>query len=465
MNKLSVFIMILLLYLPSCSFEPRNRVADVEIPLEWRWPAGDFDHIANLAWWKLFNDPVLDDLMRKALDHNRDIQAAVARVYQYYALYAVEGSALFPTVNLEANFTRAEFPLPLEFPQLGRFENIYMVSLNLAYEVDVWGRIRNLTQAAYYDFLAQERAYRTVILTLVSTLATAYVQLRQYDKQWEIAKRTAESRKNSLEIAKARFEGGLSSEMEVKQAQSELEIAIVRVKQLEILIPFKENQISVLIGRAPDYIVRGKTLEELTLPPSVPAGLPCHLLSQRPDVMEAEYNLIAALHRVGATRADFFPKISLTGMFGSQSFELKQLFTGVAETWSYGVNLLQPLFDAGRTYFRNQAADAVSWERMAEYEQSILVALREVNDGLIAHQKNLELVQVQKRRVEALQGYKDLAQLQYNNGQVDYLNILDAERSLFAAELDYVDSQSESFTTLINLYRALGGGWSVPKCD
>ena len=457
-----LFLVIVILGLSSCSFYPRHRHADVDIPEDWRLPAGDFDNIANLQWWQLFEDSILDALIREALANNRDLKAAVARVYQYYALFAVEGSALFPTVNLEASAIRQKNPLPLEFPQIGRFNDIFTVSLNLAYEIDFWGRIRNLTEAAYYDYLAQEKAYRRVILILVSNLATTYVRLRQYDKQWEIAKRTVESRKVSLEIARLRFEGGLTSEIEVKQAQSELEIAIVRVKQLEILIPRQENQISVLIGTAPTDIIRGKRLEDLSLPPCVPAGLPCHLLKQRPDIMEAQYNLQAALHRFGAAQAEFFPKISLTGMYGSQSFELKELFSGGAEMWSYGVNLFQPIFDAGRIYFRNQAVDAFSWQKMAEYEQIILVALREVNDALIAHKKNLELVEVQKRRVEALQGYRNLAQIQYDNGQVDYLNILDAERSLFDAELDYVASQSESFVTLINLYRSLGGGWDIP---
>ena len=249
--------------------------------------------------------------------------------------------------------------------------------------------------------------------------------------------------------------------MEVRQAEAEAQQALIEVKRLEILIPQTENLLSVLIGSNPESIERGRTLQELEMPPEVPSGLPSGLLEQRPDILQAEQQLIAANARVGEARARLFPQITLTGTYGHQSRELDNLFTGSSRVWQYGANLFQQLFDAGRLLYELEAVKAVRLQALYNYFLIVQTAFRQVNDALIGHEKTLELVKVLKDQVFVLQDYLRLAKLQYNEGETDYLNVLDAERKLFTSQLDFVQAQADSFISLIQLYAALGGGWVV----
>jgi multidrug efflux system outer membrane protein len=342
-----------------------------------------------------------------------------------------------------------------------RLFNQYTAILSLSYEIDVWGRIHSATDASLAELLAEVQARRAVVLTLIASVATGYIQLRQFDKQLEIANETYKSRVDSLKLAEVRFKEGLTSDLEVQQAASEVQSALVEVKQLEISIPKTENQLCVLLGITPQKINRGISIDKLSMPAYVPPGLPSDLLENRPDILEAEQILSATVSRVGEARAAMFPQISLTGAYGNQSSELHQLLTAPSRVWDYGISILTPVFDAGRLAYTVDVAIAQRQEALYKYFQVILNAFAEVNTALIAHQKTKELVQVLTKQVQVLSEYLHLAVLRYDNGQTDYLNVLDAERTLFASQLDLAAAQSEAFTTLIQLYAALGGGWVI----
>lgn len=456
--------LIFLLLLHSCVIYPRyERIID-GLPEKWREESDPVTTAANFNWWMQLEDPILNALICEALDNNKDLRTAIARVYEFYAVYGATRSLLMPTVSAIGGFQRQESSLEaLGFDEpitgLKRISNIYDFFLSFSYELDFFGRIRSLTDAACFEYLSTVSNRKTVVLTLVAAVAGAYIQLRQYDKQLQISQDTYKSRIASFELAEVRFKGGLTSELEVKQAASEVDVALARVKQFEILIPQQENFISILIGKNPGHIIRGRALEDLEMPPSVPAGLPSELLQQRPDILQAEQQLQALNARIGAARAEFFPNINLTGLFGAVSLDLSKLFIGPARQWNIALDIMQPLFNGERLSFQLDAAEMRKMEALYQYQKTVQNAFREVNDALIAHQKTKELVGVQKHRVGVLKEYLELARLQYENGQTDYLSVLDAERNLFSAQLDYAAALGDSFITFVNLYEALGGGW------
>lgn len=458
-----LLILLSFLSFSSCIFRPEYHRPYVDVPESWRLKTDEGTEIANLRWWEQFNDPVLNELIITALQNNNDLKIAVARVYEFYYRLGVTSSALWPEIDGQATASRNLLSLttiPSVLPRQRLFTQ-YTALLSLTYEVDVWGRIHSATDAALAELLAEIEARRAVVLTLVTSVAITYIQLRQYDKQLEIANETYKSRIESARLAKIRFDEGLTSELEVEQAASEVQSALVEVKQLEILIPQTENQLSVLLGINPQEINRGTTIDKMNMPPQVPTGLPSDLLENRPDILKAEQILSATVSRVGEARAAMFPQISLTGAYGNESSELHQLLTAPSRVWDYGISLLTPVFDAGRLAYTLDIAIAQKQEALFEYFQVILTAFAEVDTALNAHQKTKELVEVLVVQVKVLTKYLELATLRYNNGQTDYLNVLDAERTLFAAQLDLAAAQGEAFTTLIQLYAALGGGWVI----
>ena len=319
----------------------------------------------------------------------------------------------------------------------------------------------NETEAAASIFVREIERRRAVILTLVSNLASAYVLLLQYDNQWEISKMTYKTRMESLKLSKLRFEVGLVSEIEVMQAESLAEEAEAEMKLYEELIPQQEDLICTLLGEYPKEVPRGLTLTKLYSPPCVPAGIPSDVLNNRPDILQAELDLIAANAEIGVARAAFFPSITLTGMYGAESTSLKNLFKNSAKTWNFGINLFQPIFTGWRLTYQLKEAEAIATEALHAYFQTILVAFKEVEDSLIGHTKSQEIVDIQTRRVAALEQYVKLAFLRYDNGQNDYLTVLDAERTLFRAQLDLVQAQGDVFLNLISIYKSLGGGWVI----
>lgn len=457
------------LLLNSC-FRPNYEAQYVNIPDDWRFSINDGDTLCNARWWEQFDDPVLNELIMIALRNNQDINVAIMRVCEYYAKLGVVNANMYPFVNGNAAFNRTQTSLatPLGglntdsipgFTKLPRITNDFLATFSLAWQLDFWGQLASATEAAYAEYLGSIEARRAVVMTVVTAVANGYITLRSLDAQLLVAIETRKSREESLKLAKNRFEFGETSELEIVQAEAELEIAILRQIEFERDIPIQENLLSVVLGENPHAIERGSTIAGFDYPLTIPAGLPSDLLYRRPDIIEAEDRLIAANARVTEARALYFPQINFMGYYGNESDKLHRLFTSPANIWQWGFAALQPIYNSGQIYYQVAEAEAVRNEALFAYRQVILKAFAEVNSSLIAYHKNLELVRENQKQVKILSRYVQLATLRYNEGEVDYLNVLDAERSLFDAQLELVVAQANSFTAIVELYNALGGGW------
>jgi len=452
--------------LAGCTVGPDYKRPTLEMPNAWRFEDAAAKDTANSAWWGQFDDRVLNELIGIALRENKDIRIAAARVEQFLGQYGTTRAALFPQVYLGAGASRQKAsevtgPTPLEnikgvSPTYSNFE----LYLNASWEIDFWGKIRRATEAARANLLGSEEARRAVVLTLVASVAGSYVNLRDLDKQLEIAKQTAKVREDSYKLFKLRFEGGIISELELSQVKSEYEEALSRIPFYEKLIAQQENALSVLLGRNPGPIPRGKSIDELVLP-AVPAGLPSDLLGNRPDIRQAEEDLIAANANIGVAKAQYFPAISLTGLLGFASNDLSKLFTSPAGVWSYGVPLTAPIFTAGAIAGQVKASEAVQQQLLVRYQQAIQTAFREVDDALVDQKRSREQLQAQREQVGTLRQYARIARLRFDEGYTSYLEVLDAERSLFNAQLSYAQTQGVIFQSLVNVYKAVGGGWVV----
>jgi len=450
------------LALGGCMLGPDYQRPAVEIPATYRFAEPEAADVINTDWWNQFQDPVLDELIRSALADNKDIKIAAARVEEYLGRYGETRSQMFPQVGAnaqggQARASREAGPAPLG-SGVDRTYKDYQASVFVGWELDVWGRLRRLNEASRAELLATEEGRRTVILTLVTSVADSYVTLRNLDRQLEIARATVQARAESYRIFKLRYDHGIISEMELAQNRSEYEEAQARVPQIESQVAQQENALAVLLGRNPGPIVRGRDLDQLVLP-AIPEGLPSELLERRPDLRQAELNLIAANARIGAARALYFPTISLTGLLGTASTHLSNLFTGPAETWSYAAGVAMPIFTAGGIAGQVQQVEAQQQQALFAYQQAIQTAFKDVDDALVATQKTREQLAAQGRQVEALRTYARLARLRYENGYTSYLEVVDSERSLFNAELSYTQTHGAVFSTLISVYKAMGGGW------
>lgn len=481
-------------FLHSCTFYPRYERPCMEMPEEWRVLSDETETIVNVRWWESLKDPILDDLIEEALASNKDLRIATARIAQFRAQLGIVSSELYPQIYAQGTATRTRTSQTLAseqifsdskksnssidsyagqgagalgglLPDLGQLfpviSNDYRAVLTASYELDLWGKIRSATDASLAELIGQIDARRTVILSLVSSVASSYILLRQYDRQLQISQQTFNSRKYSYDLAQVRFKEGLTSELEVAQALAELDQAEIQVIQFQTLIPQQENLISVLIGHPPNAIKRGLPVDGWQLPLEIPAGLPSDLLEQRPDILQAEQQLMAANFRIGEARALYFPDLTLTGYYGYETGELHRLFTDPSRAWQWMANLLQPIFTGWRITSTVDLAKARKQEAVYNYLQTILTALKEVDDALIAHKNAKQSVIVEAKRVQDYTVYLHLATLQYENGLVDYLNVLDAERRLFDSQLDLAQGQANVFITLVNIYKALGGGWII----
>jgi multidrug efflux system outer membrane protein len=436
---------------------PDYRRPEVSTPAGWRVGTTEAADISNLAWWEQFRDPALTALVSEALAHNKDLDIATASVEQAFAQYGITRSALFPQVDAAASGSRVRLSENGVPPGQGAF-NDYAVSLALSYEVDVWGRVRRATESARAQLLGSEEGRRTVILTLVSAVANGYIDLRALDRQLEIARSTSQSLGEAARLQRIRFEEGAVPESDYRQAESQYRAAAAQVPELERLVARQENFISVLLGRNPGAIARGPAIDELRFP-AVPEGLPAELLERRPDIRQAEQNLVAANADIGVAKAAYFPRISLTGILGFESIELSDLFKGSAKAWSFGAGVTLPIFNAGR--IKNQVAQAEALQRqaLAAYQKSIISGFQDVENALVDRAKFGETRDVQAANVASLQRFRDLAALRYKEGATIYLEVANAEQSLFNAQLAYVATQSQLFQSYANLYKAMGGGW------
>jgi multidrug efflux system outer membrane protein len=447
-------------FLGGCAVGPDYERPVVDAPETFRFEDAQARDTANLKWWMLFGDPQLERLIDIALAENKSVLIAAARVEEFYGRYGAQRGQQFPQVGVQADagsqrLSRLSTP---PIPTGDVTADFFAVDLGVAFELDLWGRLRRASEAARADLLAAEENRRTVILSLVAAVATAYVNLLDLDRQLEVARNTVKTRAESLRIFEMRFEGGVISEMELQQVRSEYEVALAAIPLLELQIAQQENNLSVLLGRNPGPIARGGVLDELVLP-TVPAGLPSDLLERRPDIRQAEQQLIAANARIGVAKAAFYPSISLTGLLGTASDSLSDLFTGPAKTWTYAATLGQPLFTGGTLLGQLRASEAQQKQALLAYQQAIQTAFGEVENALVDQARSRERVAVQRRQVSALGRYAELARLRYDDGYTSYIEVLDAERSLFEAQLQLTQTQGQLYFALIELYKALGGGW------
>jgi multidrug efflux system outer membrane protein len=446
--------------LTSCAMGPDYSRPDIATSDSFRMAGEEKDlpSLANVPWWELYHDEELQKLIRIALEENKDLKRAVAVVDEFAARLLVAKTDFAPQMNATANAPAFGNTKNVAFPGFPNPFNYY-VQGNLAWEIDVWGRIRRSNEAALGDLLAREENRRALILQLVGGVAQAYFDLRQFDMQLEIAQRTLQAWEDSVRIGQARLRQGLTNRLDVDQFEAEREFAAARIAELKRQMVQKENELSVLLGRNPRQISRGQSLTEQVMPPVVPAGLPSELLQRRPDVVQAEQGLAAATARIGMAKADRFPKLSITGILGIASPQLSRLvanetFFGVA-----GPSLAGPLFNAQILGFQQKAAEAQARQALAQYEQTILVAFREVEDALVGVSTTREQAEAQERQVNALRSALHLANVRYKGGLANYLDVLIAQRSLFDAELSLAATHRLHLVSVVQLYKALGGGW------
>jgi multidrug efflux system outer membrane protein len=421
--------------------------------------------LADLKWFEVFKDERLQEMVRTALVKNYDLRDAVVRVEAARANLGITRADQFPTSDASAGVTSQRiaaggaFPLPQGFDQT---RTVGGVALNLlSFELDVWGRLRRATEAARADLLASEENRKAVMTTLVSDVAGSYFNLLALDMELAIARRTLETRQESLNLIRIREQSGLATVVEVRQGEQLVYGAAQAIPTAERLIEQTENQISLLLGGSPDAMPRGRSLLEQEQPPSVPPGLPSSLLERRPDIRAAEQNLIAANAFIGVAKAAYFPRISLTGFLGFQSDSLANLFSGPARVWQFAPQVTQPIFNAGRLKSNVRLAEAQQQLALIQYERAIQTAFREVSDALIGHQKVREVRAQQEQLVATLQDRSRLSYLRYRGGVDTLLNALDADRDLFEAELILARTRRDELIALVQLYRALGGGWQA----
>jgi multidrug efflux system outer membrane protein len=457
--------LLLLILTGACNMQPRYCRPEPCIPGEWRIQPEEISCNPNNCWWTLLQDPVLNELVMEALEYNQDIKTAIYRVEQFMAQLGISRSQLYPQIsaNLEAirekeSATTILAPIP---PGQPTKEPLYTAVLNGSWYIDLWGLIRSSNDVALHQLLAQIEVRKTVVLTVVSGVVNSYIQLRQFDLQRAIAQELLDTRFETLKLIEAQYHLGQVSDIEVEFARANLATAQSDVEQLTINIGLEEDLLSILIGKPPQDIRRGNLLTEMSMPPKVPTFLPSDLLNQRPEILAAEQNLIAANAQIGVARAQFFPQISLTGAYGTQSSYLHDLLKNPSTIWQYGVTILQEIFTGGRLTYQLRLAEAQKETLVHAYQQAVLNGFKEVNDALIAHTYTLRQVQEQKSGVNSLLEFLRLNRLLYEYGQIDYLTLLDAERQLFSAQLNYAQVLGSSFTTLIGIYQALGGGWVV----
>ena len=413
---------------------------------------------ADLPWWQVFQDPQLQELIRTALKQNYDLQIATERINQARAQVAVTRSSLFPQVQTSADFSGGKE---------GNFQtkfNFLNLTADAAFQLDFFGKLRRATEAARAELLATEDARQTVVLTLVSDVASDYFALLELDLELQITHETVKTQQDSVKLTTFRVEHGVATKLDVLQAQQTLDTANAQIPELELQIAQEENAISILLGNYPQSVSRGQPLVEQPLPPDVPPGLPSTLLERRPDIREAEQFLVAANAEIGVAKAQFFPQISLTGSGGGvfgRSSAFSSLLSSQAGIWSYGANVSQPIFTGGALKGNLKSAESQYQQALLAYRQTIQRAFGDVSDALIGYQKLHEVRLRQQDYVADLQESVRLSNLRYTGGTTTYLEVLDGQRSLFSAELTLAQARGNEYQSLVQLYRSLGGGWQL----
>jgi multidrug efflux system outer membrane protein len=456
---------LLCLFLTACRVGPDYRRPTVVTPAEWRTSVPDTATLSDLAWWDHYRDPVLNRLIASALTNNLDLRIAAARLEEARGAFLAQRSFLLPNLSGAGTWSRVGFgDIP---PAPGATAGQFDVSGLLSYEVDLWGRLRRLTESARAELLASDAARRTVQIDLVASVASTYFNLRALDRQREIAVETHAARTNLLALTELKFNPadglgyGIVSELDVRQAETQVHTARATIASLDRAIAVTENALRFLLGQNPGSIPRGHTLNDQHQPEDIPSGLPSELLLRRPDLVAAEQQLIAANARIGAARATLFPSISLTGALGVQSSDLEDLFTlGTSRAWRFTPQLTGPIFNAGRLRAGVRIAEAREQAVLASYEKAIQNAFREVDDALVAVVRLREQLLAEEASVRAETRRLDLSRMRYLDGIASYTDLLDAQRFLFSAQLGAVQTRNALLIAHAQLFRALGGGWN-----
>jgi multidrug efflux system outer membrane protein len=417
---------------------------------------------ADLPWWEVFQDAALKDLIEEAVKNNYDLRIAATRIEQARARAGIAHAEFFPQIGYQGAIgqahTAAQFFVPVPS---GQTKEVFAGFLNLAWELDVWGRIRRSNEAALADLFASAEFRRGIVLTLVSAVAQAYFELRELDLELAIARRTTDSFQQTLDLFTKRLQLGAASKLETARAEAALATTAANIPNLERRITAKENEISILLGRTPGPIARGMSLTEQIVPPKTPPGLPSQLLERRPDIRQAEQTLVAANALIGVAKANFFPRIGLTSFYGGASSEIENVVKGTGNIWAATGQIAGPIFQGGRLYENYRGAIA-QWEgAQLQYRQSVITALQEVSDALINQQKLAEVQENLGRAVAALQESVRLSTLRYTSGLAEYFEVIEAQQQLFPTEIALAQVRRDQLTAVVQLYRALGGGWSM----
>jgi outer membrane protein, multidrug efflux system len=420
--------------------------------------ASSAESLGDEKWSEVFQDPVLQQLIRKALQHNYNVQIAAARVLEAQAQLGITRANQFPTAAAGAEGYSEQNPrIASTFPAYEA--NDAQLDLSVIWNLDFWGKYRRETEAARANLLASEWGRRAVITSVVSSVAADYFQLRELDLALDISNRTLQSRQDSLRLTSVLNKNGSASTLDLRQSEQLVYTASETIPDLERQIIQQEDVLSILLGENPDVIPRGRALTEQPAPPIVPPGLPSQLLERRPDIREAEENLIAANAQIGVAKAAYFPSISLTGTAGFESYDLAKLFTGSAGLWNTAASLTQPVFEAGGLRAGLRLAEAQQQQLLLTYKETIVVAFQQVADALVAYQKDRQFREQQELLTSAAQDTDRLSNMLYQNGGASYLQVLTAETNYFAAELNLAQAQLNERLSLVQLYNALGGGW------
>ncbi len=420
--------------------------------------------LADLPWWQVFNDKALQQLIVQALANNYDLQLAAARVEQARAFVGVTASQFYPQAGYQAFAGREETFVPLGSPNGNVTFNAFSAALNVAWELDVWGRIRRSTEAARASLFAQEDVRRGVMLTLVSDVAASYFRLLEFDRELAIAQESSKTYKQNLDLFSQRFQFGRDSKLPVARAQAAYDSSLAQIALLQRAIAQQENAISVLLGSYPKAVERGAPLTA-QVAPKTPVGMPSDLLRRRPDVLQAEQNMIGANAEIGVAVANFFPRIGLSALYGGQAEDIDKVFDSSFSIWNVFGGLTGPIFQGGRlleTYYGQQAF----WDgAIAQYKQTVISSYREVSDSLIAQQTLVTEREAYQSQVQALRDAVDLSLLRYDVGRASYFEVLEAEQQLFPAEDAVAQTQRDELLAVVDLYKALGGGWQISDPD
>jgi outer membrane protein, multidrug efflux system len=458
-----ILALVAVVSLTGCMVGPDYKRPSVEIPPQFRAAmTSDSQSIANLKWFEVFKDEQLQELIRTALAQNYDLRDAVARVDAARANLGITQADQYPNFGFGGGFSSIEASRQGEFsiPSGNRRRDFGTVFLNLfTFEIDLWGRLRRATESAQAQLLASDWNRKTVITTLISDVATAYFSLLELDMELAIARNTLGTRQESLRLLRTQLQGGVGTLLDVRQGEQLVYGAAQTLPSTGQQIEQTENQISLLLGKNPGPVTRGRPLTEQQTPPEVPAGLPSSLLERRPDIQAAEQILVATNANIGVAKAAYFPQITLTAEYGYQSTALANLFSGSRRIWSFVPQLTQPIYTAGRITSGVELAEAQQRSALAQYENAIQSAFRDVSDALIQYQNVREVRAQRELLVTALQDRKRLAYMRYQGGVDTMLNALNSDQDLFVAELSLAQARLGELLSLVQLYKALGGGW------